>query len=207
MTGARLIRSTREQITDLLRDEILCGRLVEGDRLSEGKLAERFGVSRGPIRESLVQLTQEGLLVAKPNCGVKVAPSATDDVRDLLVPIRKSIETYALKLIFDELTEADFRQWEETLQRLERACRERDGNAIVQNDIAFHRLILMRAGQADLLTIWQLLVARIRNHFQRELTDRSSDLLSTHRDHRELLAAFRSGDKKTAVRALEKHIT
>ncbi|MBL8798797.1 MAG: GntR family transcriptional regulator [Planctomycetia bacterium] len=207
MMAGRLIRSTREQITDLLRDEILCGRLVEGDRLSEGKLAERFGVSRGPIRESLVQLTQEGLLVAKPNCGVKVAPSATADVRELLAPIRKSIETYALKLIFDDLTEADFRHWEEVLQRMERACREKDGNAIVQNDIAFHRAILTRAGQADLLAIWQLLVARIRDHFQRELSDRSRDLLATHREHQELLAAFRGGDKKAAVRALEKHIT
>lgn len=207
MTGARLIRSTREQITDLLRDEILCGQLAEGDRLSESKLAERFGVSRGPIRESLVQLTQEGLLVAKPNCGVKVAAAATDDVRDLLVPIRKSIETYALKLIFDDLNETDFRQWEEILQRLERACREKDTNAVVQNDIAFHRSILVRAGQSDLLTIWQLLVARIRNHFRRELTDRSRDLLPTCREHQDLLTAFRSGDKKTAVKALEKHIT
>ena len=64
------IRSVREQITDRLRDDILSGRLAEGERLQEAKLAERFGVSRGPIREVLAQLTHEGLVEAKPNCGV-----------------------------------------------------------------------------------------------------------------------------------------
>jgi DNA-binding GntR family transcriptional regulator len=71
-----LIRSTREQITDRLREDIFSGRLAEGERLQEAKLAERFGVSRGPIREALAQLTQEGLLEAKPNRGVSTVVSA-----------------------------------------------------------------------------------------------------------------------------------
>src|SRR6266568_9551561 len=81
------IQSMREQITGRLRDDILTGRLAEGERLHEAKLAERFGVSRAPIREVLAQLTHEGLLEAKPNCGVKVAPSDSESVRDLIVPI------------------------------------------------------------------------------------------------------------------------
>src|SRR5438128_11150342 len=96
------IRTVREQITDRLRDDILSGRLAEGERLHEAKLAERFGVSRGPIREVLAQLTHEGLLEAKPNCGVKVAPSDCDSVRDLIVPIRRVIDTSALNHFIHE---------------------------------------------------------------------------------------------------------
>jgi DNA-binding GntR family transcriptional regulator len=87
------IRTVREQITDRLRDDILTGRLAEGERLQEAKLAERFGVSRGPIREVLAQLSHEGLVEAKPNCGVKVTHSDSDSVRELVVPIRRVIET------------------------------------------------------------------------------------------------------------------
>src|SRR5262245_12147295 len=99
------IRSVREQITERLRDDILSGRLAEGERLQEAKLAERFGVSRGPIREVLAQLTHEGLVEAKPNCGVKVAPSDSEAVRELIVPIRRVIETFALKHFFQEIQE------------------------------------------------------------------------------------------------------
>ena len=55
------IRTVREQITDRLRDDILSGRIAEGERLQEAKLAERFGVSRGPIREVLAQLRAAGV--------------------------------------------------------------------------------------------------------------------------------------------------
>src|SRR5438128_1384470 len=73
-----LIRSTRHQITDRLREDIFSGRLAEGQRLQEAKLSAQFGVSRGPIREALAQLTQEGLLEAKPNRGVSVSHSDSD---------------------------------------------------------------------------------------------------------------------------------
>src|SRR5438034_7466637 len=111
------IRSVREQITDRLRDDILSGRLAEGERLQEAKLAGRFGVSRGPIREVLAQLTHEGLLESKPNCGVKVAccDSDSEAIRGLIVPIRQVIEIFALKHFYDEINERDILAWETIL--------------------------------------------------------------------------------------------
>ncbi len=206
MSASGLIRSTREQITDLLREDILCGRLDEGDRLSEAKLAERFGVSRGPIREALALLTQEGLLVAKPNCGVKVAPSAPDAIHELIVPIRRTIETFALKSFFDEITEADFRIWDDILHRLKRACIEKDVKGITLYDIAFHRAILVRAGQPDLLIIWQTMLARIRRHFQKSAEPFAKNYLAIYKQHQTIVDVFRSGDKAASIKALEEHI-
>lgn len=206
MSEAELIRSVRDQITNYIRDDLLSGRVRSGERLSEAKLAERFGVSRGPIRESLVQLASEGLLVSKPNCGVTVAPEPPDDIRDLIVPIRRTIETYALKLSFDRLTEADFRQWDEELARLERACSEGDEEAITLHDIAFHRGILTRAGQADLLAIWQMIVVRVRGHFQQAVHRFGTSFLEIHAEHQRLVEVFRTGDLQAAVTALADHI-
>jgi DNA-binding GntR family transcriptional regulator len=208
MRVSQAVRSTREQITDQLREDVLCGRLQTGHRLSEESLAERFGVSRGPIREALSQLATEGLLVAKPNCGVTVAPPAPAAVRELILPVRRTLEVYALKQVFGRLTEADFRVWDDLLFRMERACRQRDVNLYPQLDVAIHRYLLERADQPDLLAIWQAIVNRLRAHFWETVrqADADHDLMRLHKHHAELIAAFRSGNLKTATRTLESHI-
>jgi DNA-binding GntR family transcriptional regulator len=207
VAGWALVRSVRDQIVDYLRAEILTGRLAEGERLLEAKLAEQFGVSRGPIREALAQLTFEGLLVSKANCGVTVSASASMAIREFITPIRRTIETYALKLCFDDLTEKDLRTWGEILHHMEHACKQEDVHAIAKHDIAFHRYILVRSGESDLLTIWQTILGRLRNYFWQGVPERQNNLMSIHADHQKLMKAFRSGDKETAVRALEKHIS
>jgi len=200
------VRSVREQITDRIRDYLLCGQIPAGERLSEAKLAENFGVSRGPIRESLVQLTSEGLLVSKPNCGVVVAPEPSGEIQEVIVPIRKSIEVYALKSIFDSLSSRDFRDWDELLHRLKLACRDADENLIVLCDIEFHRSILQRAGNADLLAVWQSILVRVRGHFQRAVHRYRGSLGEVYREHQELVEIFRTGDKEASLKALEEHI-
>src|SRR5262249_45043307 len=202
-----LIRGVREQIVNRLRDDILSGRLAEGERLSEIRLARRFGVSRGPVRQALVQLALEGLVVARPNCGVRVAPSAPDSVRELVLPIRRTLETYALRLVYDDLGADDFRTWEDILDRMKLACRQRDEAAAVEQDIAFHRFLLERAGQPDLLAVWSTIVARIRHHFRRVHRQAPRGRpIDVYADHRALVEAFRGGDREAAVRALEAHI-
>ena len=67
MDSEKTIRSIREQIAEHIRSDIFSGKLDEGEQLRETPLAERFGVSRGPIRDVLLQLSQEGLLISKPN--------------------------------------------------------------------------------------------------------------------------------------------
>jgi DNA-binding GntR family transcriptional regulator len=200
-----LIRGLREQIANQLREDILAGRFEAGTRLSEIKLAERFGVSRGPIREALVQLTNEGLLTGRPNCGVSVAPSAPDSIRQLIVPIRRTIETYALRLLFDKIGPDDFHEWDEVLQKLKLALQKKDFNASAELDIAFHRSLLVRAGQPDLLAIWQTIVARIRTHF-RQSHMKNKDPMAIYHEHKSIVDTFRSGDKEASVKILEDNI-
>lgn len=205
MTAGGLVRGLREQIVHRLRNDILSGRLVDGERLTEQSLAHRYGVSRGPVREALVHLFQEGMLVKNHTVGFKVAAAAPDCVRQLVIPLRRTIETYALRVCFHDLAPHDFHAWDQTLHRMEFACQQRNFADAAECDIALHRSIVARAGQPDVLAIWQTMVARIRAHFH-EAYKRYGDPMDIYHEHKGMIDKFRSGNIEKAVKALEKNI-
>jgi DNA-binding GntR family transcriptional regulator len=89
---------------------------------------------------------------------------------------------------------------------MQTACREKDRAAAVEQDIAFHRSLLERAGLPDLLAVWSTIVVRIRHHFRRTHLCRKNKPIDVYADHRALVAAFRDGGREAAVKALEEHI-
>ena len=112
MNDLQLVRGLGEQIVERLREDIFAGRIAEGERLRETELARRFSVSRGPIREAIQQLTWEGVLETDRNRGAMVATSAPDEITELIIPLRCTIEKYAVRLFIDQLTAEDFQLWE-----------------------------------------------------------------------------------------------
>ena len=109
-------RSTRDRITDTLRAEILCGQWSNEVPVREHSLAERFGVSRGPVRDSLLQLSQEGVLVYQANKGVRVNSPPIEDQRQLLQSMRRQMETFCLQKCMCQLTKEDDENLLEILQ-------------------------------------------------------------------------------------------
>jgi len=196
-----LARTLREQIVEQLRHEVLSGQLAEGAHLHEEKLARRFGVSRGPVRDALLQLTQEGMLLYKPNCGVEVAAPPSERVRALVIPVRKQIEAFALDLAFADATADALAAWEAILERLRQACEQNDLAAVVRHDMAFHRWIVDRPGEPDLLAMWLPVVTRMRLAYSRH-----GDLRDVYPEHLAIVAAFRKGNRKAARKALEANI-
>jgi DNA-binding GntR family transcriptional regulator len=205
MPPIKLVKNLREQIAGQLRDDIIAGRLPEGSPLRESELSKKYGVSRGPIREALQELAHEGLLIAQANRGMRVAPAPPDSIRDLVVPIRRTIETYALRLFFDGINEDDFAVWEEILRRLKTACQNRNYAAIAEEDIALHRSCLNRSGRPELLAIWSVLVSPVRRHFEKNYLT-YNDPMEIYTEHRVLIDTFRQGDLEAAVKELEKNI-
>jgi DNA-binding GntR family transcriptional regulator len=201
---ATLARSLGGQIANTLRAEILVGSINAGVHLQEAKLAERFGVSRGPVRDALLELSKEGFVVPKSR-GCTVAESAPDSIQTLVLPIRRTLECFALGLVFDSVKDEHFRKWDEILAAMRRACLGRDEAMIVEQDIAFHRSILEMAEQPDLLAIWMTIVARIRRYFL-EGCRRYSNPMDQYAEHEELVRIFRERKKAKAIKALEAHI-
>lgn len=194
-------------IASQIREEILTGRLEAGVRVTEGEISRRFRVGRSLAREAVHQLSSQGLLTTRPNCGAVVAPEAPREIRSLIIPIRRTLELHALRLIFDELRAEDFAHWEGILERMRIACERHDHAAIAETDIAFHRYLLERAGQPDLILIWETLAGRIRSHFRRTQRRLSSHLLEIHEEHRVILNALRGRDLAHATKVLREKIS
>jgi DNA-binding GntR family transcriptional regulator len=90
-------RETAAHIADSLKSEMLSGELTPGQRLGEAALAERFSVSRGPVRDALSRLVEIGIAVSVPNVGTRVRKFSQSEARDLY-ELRESLEAEAAGL-------------------------------------------------------------------------------------------------------------
>jgi DNA-binding GntR family transcriptional regulator len=178
MSEAPVFRTIREQVADRIRADVLSGRLSEGTSLREQSLAKQYGVGRAPIRDALLQLTQEGLLVAKPNCGVKVASPSGEEIQTPVVELRRRIEVFALRKAFSKLTDADVDRLQGTNQQLKAACESEDLAEVVRHDMAPHRYILEATGNTDLLAMWLPIVSRMFLHYSRH-----RNMMESYREH------------------------
>jgi DNA-binding GntR family transcriptional regulator len=195
------IRTIREQIAARLRSDILAGKLPRGSKLREQQLAERFGVSRGPIRDVLAQLAQQGLVTSEPNCGARVSEVADEWMQPLIVKLRREIEIFALKRSIGTIGAAQLAKLEGLVEDLGRACEKDDMALVAELDIAFHEGLLECAGEPDLVAIWLPIVTRMILHYTR-LNDREE----IHGEHVAILDAVRERDIDRAIKALEENV-
>ena len=195
-----IIRSVREQIADTLRAEVLAGTWDNDTPVREQSLADRFGVSRGPIRDVLMQLSQEGVLVYQQNKGVKVSSAPKESERQLLQSMRRQMETYCLGQCMDTLTEDDDQMLDVILAELSRACETGDFGLIADRDLALHRFLIRRASR-ELETVWQSITSRLFMDYSR-----IQDLSEVVAEHEAIVNAIHDRDLARAEAALNGNI-
>jgi DNA-binding GntR family transcriptional regulator len=205
MSQVELTSNPSASIADQLRMEIITGRIEEGAALREVSLAERFEVSRAPIREALKQLAHEGMVESKPNCGMRVAPSSSKSMQELVIPLRQTVESFALRSIFDDLNDDDFAEWEALLTEMKAACENQDFLQLTELDIKFHQSIVARSPEQGLMTIWLTLVSRLRRHFL-EGFQKPNDPMKVYYEHLAIVSMFRSGKLEPSIQALISNI-
>ncbi|WP_077338419.1 GntR family transcriptional regulator [Pseudocolwellia agarivorans] len=195
------ILSVKDQIAEQLRSDIISGELAPNTKLNEKELAERFGLSRGPIRDVILQLTKEGLLISKNNCGASVNSLLDPKLQKLMISLRRNIELFAIDQLKDSLTEDDFQDLENILTELQAAFDNEDYTEVTKVDISFHNYLIYKAGGDELVNIWYPYVMRMRLNYKRLTT--SSACVD---EHRLILDALKSGDINKAAKAVKANI-
>lgn len=194
----------RGHIAAYLRSEILAGNLAAGTRISEAILATHLGVSRGPIREAMRVLEEEGLLTTRPYVGTFVA--VVDETALIeAYELRRPLETYSFKLIWPNRT----REFRETLtrrhQQLINASRGFDRAAEVAAELEFHSTPYEFCGNSLMYGFWQQLAQRIQLglHVCRLSRQGCSQTANGHRDY---LRYALGDDLDAMVRIVDQHI-
>ncbi len=187
-------------ITSLRRD-IEAGHLGAGTVLKQEQLAERFGVSRQPIRQALDRLLASGFLVRRPDRSLAVSGLNEEQAREL-AEIRLSLETTALLASIGALTESDLRK----ARRLnEDLLDEDDPQQLEELDLAFHRTLYGRCGNARLLDMIDTFRRESRRAYARQ--PKGSEARPTlYGDHQAIIEACAARDADLARQALAQHL-
>jgi DNA-binding GntR family transcriptional regulator len=199
--GPLVQESTPSIIADKLRQAIAHGELKPGAQLGEAELARKLGVSRGPLREGMQRLTQEGLLVAIRNRGLFVIDMTPDDVRDMYIA-REAIERAAARKILDGDHAA---AGDELLRIVGQMAGAPTPAAVSELDITFHERMLQLACSPRLSRMHQTFITETRMCIH-ALDESYAKSEVREGEHRALANAIRKGDRKLTDRLLTAHM-
>ncbi|EPD57727.1 GntR family transcriptional regulator [Streptomyces sp. HGB0020] len=192
MTKIEPLGAIRERVLAGLRQEIISGTLRPGDRLVERELADRFGVSRVPVREAVRALVTEGFVHFETPRRALVRRLTRDDVRELF-ELREALEVYAAGLAAARATPEDLAETEKLLASAAAATEAGDAEAITDINSRLHDRIMAMAGNGLLTEALEPVAGRLR-----WMTRRNEEWPHLLVEHRELYEAIASGDPERA---------
>ena len=196
--------SLREAVIKLIEEALLNGELQPGDRIVEADLAQRAGISRGPVREAVRQLVGEGILVSYPSRGTFVTqwtPQAVEEAYTL----RTVLERFAIQEAIKRVTPEEIAQLQATVDEMDHSAKLNDLRSLVRLDVQFHEQLYALSGHA--------LLQRTLSQLRRQLycllaMDRG---FAKHRheivaDHQSIVDALKAGDATAAGEVIAAHI-
>lgn len=193
------------RIADAIRGSILDGTLAPGEQLTESQLAERLSVSRGPIREAMQRLVQEGLLWNKPHHGTFVVELGHEDAADIYLARRAVEGTAAIRVMGRVDNATAFKALDQAVSGLRAAVKAGEWAAIVSADLEFHEVLVGAAKSPRLSRVFSTLTAETRLCMVAFVEGHPDWLKRAVPQHRDLVAALRKGDQAEVLSLLDAH--
>ncbi|QIE55092.1 GntR family transcriptional regulator [Pikeienuella piscinae] len=150
------------QVEEQLRAFIFSGAVRPSERMTETALASRLKVSRGPLREAIFRLIEDGLIVKEAYKSIRVRPTSVKELREL-TSMRLTLESFAFRQAWDKRTDADLAEIDARCARLVAAVEGEDRReAILDREVAFHGWVFEMSGHSLLLASWRSLTPLLR---------------------------------------------
>jgi DNA-binding GntR family transcriptional regulator len=205
-TGLEPLGVTGEDpsVFELIREDIIEGRLRANERLVVADLAQRHGTSTNPVREALQQLRGEGFVIITPNRGARVRPIDEDFIRDI-TEVTVLIEPFLVRWFVGMATEEDIIE----LERIQGLIEEnafKDPVLHSEIDTAFHTLMYERHYNRHVAQLWwrnREVLRAVTRRMDYTLARRSAVI----RDHRELLQCIKDQDADRAAETIARHVS
>lgn len=199
-------RTLADDVLTTLRQGIIAGAFSAGSRMVERNLAEQLGVSRGPVREAMLQLEHEGLLVSDKGRGAIVKEFDKNDFDEIL-SARSMLEATAARFACRKLEGADVSRFETNIEQMRASSELLE---VTHLDVAFHDLIAQTARHSRLYGYWSMLRPQLELWLAR-MHRKYESCLGNTRDitaqvHAEIVEVLRSQDEEASAALLAQHV-
>lgn len=196
-------RTLRENVADEIRMKILSGELTSGARIVEQELASEFGISRGPVREALRQLEEEGMVEYIRNAGCSVRQISSEDIYEIYY-MRANYEMMAVRLYKKRFPKETLDQMEVIVTQM-KALRDDAYREVFELDNRFHEQIMDLVPMKRLKKAWKdLSYGNIVIGYNMNV-NRSNVIERQHCIHKKLLSACKEGTTETVAQAISDH--
>ncbi len=194
----------RDVVFNSLREAILRGDLLPGERLMELQLAAKLGVSRTPIREAIRMLEQEGLAVTVPRKGAEVAKMTLKGMEDVL-EIREALDELAVQLACVRISEEQLQELQHRKQDFETSLASGDVKQMAEADVHFHDVIYEATGNPKLMNLLNNLREQIYR-YRVEYIKKVENHPILIREHEAIYQALLSRNEEAAVISIRDHV-
>jgi len=204
MTDIRKI-PLKEKICRALRQEIVYGTLMPNEHLKEARLAKHFGCTRGPVREALNQLEQQGFVALVPNQGATVKEPSANEVKDFY-NLLAILEGKAVEWATPRMTDQDIEPLKTINNALKKILESKETpvEEWIPLNLEFHRLFWEKCGNEKMNWLVEEIRTRItRYRYISLIVTASWDYAG---DHEEIIDLVLQRDAQKASKTMENHI-
>ena len=198
-TDGRLLR---ERVYEQLRHDILTCELMPGAEIREAELAARFEVSKSPVRDALISLEREGLVITIPRQGYRVAPVSISDMLDMF-HLRAALERANMERIIRHASDGQL----EALDQFKHFNASQWPDGFVSYNKSFHRRLAELGGNPrmrdQLIDLIDLMERAVQISVSNMNHGKPEALVA---EHREIIEVIQSRSIKTAQRLAEQHV-
>ena len=180
------------------------GELGPGDKLTEAALAERLGVSRGPVREAFRVLEEAGLVQLEKNRGVYVRQVPLGEALEIF-DLRAMIEAHVGATLANNATEQQLKHLKKLVLQMEQAVKVVDETTYYRLNIEFHEAMVSYTGNKKLISMYRKLTQELSLFRRRNFSDHAL-LVTSVDEHRDILDAIGSRNADKAAQALKQHV-
>ncbi len=198
----QITRTVKSTIVENLRDDIICGEYLPGQRLLLEEIAARFDISTTPVREALSDLESEGIVTIFPHRGAVVTQFSADDLQDIY-DIRATLEEMATRLAVPNVSDATLKQMLAYIDQMDSHLGELV--TLVKLNHSFHITLYNASGRRHLCELTNMLRYRTQ-HYLHAYISYLGGMPQAQADHRAILEACEQGNVDRAAMLIHSHV-
>lgn len=198
-------RTIVQQVIETLVSAAANGLILPGDRIIEGEVASRLGVSRVPVREALRVLESQGVVLNEPYKGIRLMPVTPERI-DHLIEVRVALESKAASRVIKQGLNRGkaLDPLRHAIADMQAMCARNDVFGFASADTQFHRELCLLSGNDVLCSMWEMLARQMTIIFG--LSTLGKPMSEVVKEHLVLMQVFESGDERAMQAAITEHI-